>query len=311
LFNKILVPLDGSKLAEKALPYAAEMVSKFGSHVTLLAAGAAPDTNQHDEAEDYLRKTSASLEQIVKKKTPAMKDNVTTAITGQTGFLNNAAIEILDYAQKQDMNMIIMATHGRTGITRWMLGDTANKVAQAFSCPIMLIRAKTDVPAVIRLRKILVPLDGSKEGEAVLSYVENLAEKLNPNIVLLNVVELLYHVYAYEAAVGYGGAGIVRVPYNPEEMKPFRDTAEKYMRKISGRLAEKKIETSTEVRVGAPGDEIIEAEEEIGPDLVVMSTHGHSGFGRFDHGSITDKVLHGGNAPLLLVRPQQTEKAKP
>ena len=67
----------------------------------------------------------------------------------------------------------------------------------------------------------------------------------------------------------------------------------------------KGIQTSYEVRTGSPGEEIIKVEGEMRPDMVAMSTHGHSGFGRWDHGSIADKVIHAGNTPLLLVRPRQ------
>ncbi len=312
MFNKILVPLDGSKLAEKALPYAEEMVIEFGSKVTLLSAGAPEDTPLHDEYYQYLNKTYPAVEERIKKTvaSPAKKKvKIDTALTGRIGLVNDAAAEILDYADKQDFNMIIMATHGRTGAMRWVLGDTANKVARAFSCPLLLIRAKTDVPESVHIKKILVPLDGSKEGEAVLPYVEAFAAKLKPEIILLHVVDLLYHVYAYPAAAGYGGDGIVRVPYTPEEMKPSVETGEKYIKGISDKLAEKGISNKTEIRTGTAGEEIMEAEGERRPDLIIMSTHGHSGFGRFEHGSITDKVLHGGAAPLLLVRPPKPKSS--
>ena len=310
MFNKILVPLDGSKLAEKALPYADEMAIHFGANITLFHSGATGETTKHNEMQAYLNKTSAEMEKRIanafaNKSKP--KAQVDTAITGTTGFINNAAAEILSYADTGNIDMIIMGTHGRTGVTRWMLGDTANKVARAFTCPILLIRAVTEVPDDIHFQRILVPLDGSKESEAVLPYVENLVGKIKPDIKLLNVVDLLYHVYAYPAAAGYGGDGIVRVPFNPEEMKPYREAGEKYIKGISVKLSEKGYKNGAEVRVGVPGDEIIEAEKAIKPDLVVMSTYGHSGFGRWEHGSITDKVLHAGMTPLFLVRPQKSK----
>lgn len=309
MFNKILVPLDGSKLAEKALPYAEELATDFGSKVTLLSAGAPEDTPQHDEYFAYLKKASATLAEDFKNS--KVKAEVNTAITGNAGMTNDVAAEILDYADKQDFNMIIMATHGRTGITRWVLGDNANKVARAFTCPLLLIRAKNDVPKTVQIKKILVPLDGSKESEAVLPFAEAFASKTKAEISLLHIVEMLYTVTAYPAAAGYGGAGIVRVPYTPEEMKPSIDVGEKYIKSVSAKLAEKGFSNKTEVRAGTGGEEIIEVEAKMHPDLTIMSTHGHSGFGRFEHGSVTDKVLHGGSSALLLVRPpQKSPKAK-
>jgi nucleotide-binding universal stress UspA family protein len=304
LFNKILVPLDGSQLAEKAIPFAEEMIAKFGASVTLLSTDAPEDTPKHDEYYEYLNKTQAVMEQDLKKYAPAKKAKINTAITGRTGLLGDPASEILDYADKEDFNMIIMATHGRTGITRWVLGGTANKIARTFSCPLMLIRAKAVVPKPVDIKKVLVPLDGSRESESVLPFVETIAAKLRPDITLVHIVELLYHVTAYPEIASYGGAGIVRTPYSPDEMKPFQETGEKYLKSISDSFMKKGIRHTTELRTGIPAAEIIEMETKLHPDLVVMSTHGQSGFGRFDNGSVTDKVLHAGTTPLLMVRPQ-------
>ena len=241
------------------------------------------------------------------KKSPALpsgeKGKVASAVVGSVGLLTHPAEEILGYAEKENISLIVMATHGRTGIRRWTLGDTANKVARASKCPVLLIRANTDVPESVHLDGILVPLDGSKLSEAVVPYIENLASKLKTKISLINVVEPPYHYYP-----GYGGAGyesLVRAPYTEEEIKPLKEVAEKYVKSVSEKLMAEGIKTSYEVKVGSAGEEIIKVEEEIHPDMVAMSTHGHSGFGRWEHGSVADKVLHHGNIPLLLVRPKQ------
>jgi len=88
-----------------------------------------------------------------------------------------------------------MGTHGRTGIKRWALGSTADKVARSFTCPVLLIRANADVPETIHLENILVPLDGSVQSETVLPYVADLAAKLKVKVNLLHIVEMPYHTY--------------------------------------------------------------------------------------------------------------------
>jgi len=222
------------------------------------------------------------------------------------GIIANPAAEILDFAEKEKVDLIIMATHGRTGISRWALGSTANKVARASVCPLLLIRAGAKKPGKAGLGKMLVTLDGSKPGEAVLPYIEALASGLKSQVSLLYVVEPLYHVYPYAEGLGYyGTAGVVRVPYTEEEMKPTREVAEKYINDVNEKLSTKGVRTNYAVRMGSPGEEIIKVEGEMRPDLVVMSTHGHSGFGRWEQGSVTYKVLHAGSTPLLLVRPKQ------
>jgi nucleotide-binding universal stress UspA family protein len=234
------------------------------------------------------------------------KTGVKGELRGSPTLITNAAAEILDFAEKEKVSLIIMATHGRSGISRWTMGSTANKVAQASRCSLLLIRAGSVVPRKVSLDKILVTLDGSKPSEAVLPYIEALAPRLKSRVSLLNVVEPLYHVYPYSDGVGYyGSAGVVRVPYTEEEMRPTKDVAEKYLVDINDKLSTKGVRSSYVLRTGSPGEEIIKAEEEMRPDMVAMSTHGHSGFGRWSHGSVADKVLHAGTTPLLLVRPNQ------
>ncbi len=309
MFKRLLVPLDGSELAEIALPYAEEVAKHLGSEVILLNVRTPAEDPDNPEHRVYISKMAATIEQDIKKShalPPGGKVKVESAIIGSPGLLIHPAEEILDYAEKENISLIVMATHGRTGIRRWTLGDTANKVARASKSPVLLIRANTDVPESVHLDKILVPLDGSKQSEAVLPYIENLASKLKPRISLLNVVEPPYHYYPSAAGLGYyGGEGILRAPYTEEELKPLKVAAEKYVKSVSGKLTAQGIKANYEVRVGSADEEIIKAEGEIHPEMVAMSTHGHSGFGRWEHGSIADKVLHHGNTPLLLVRPKQ------
>jgi nucleotide-binding universal stress UspA family protein len=310
MFKRLLVPLDASELAEIALPYAEELAIHLGSEVILIHVRTPADVPENLDHRVYISKMAATTEQNVKKSPalpPGEKVKVASAMVGSLGSLTHPAEEILDYAEKENISLIVMATHGRTGISRWALGSVANKIARASKCPVLLIRASSNVLESVHLDKILVPLDGSKQSEAVLPYIENLASKLKTKISLLNIVEPPYHYYPSSAGLGYyGGEGILRVPYTEEELKPLKVAAEKYIKSISEKLIAKGIKTSYQVKVGSAGEEIIKAEGEIHPDIVAMSTHGHSGFGRWEHGSIADKVLHAGNTPILLVRPRQS-----
>lgn len=310
MLGKILVPLDTSKLAEIAIPYAEEFAVKFGSEIDVLHIRTPTDTPDKPEHRAYISKMAGEIEQHIKKSPalpPGEKVKVVSSIVGPPKVITHPAEEIVDYADKKNTGLIIMATHGRTGIRRWALGDTANKVARASKCPVLLIRATAGTSKGVHLEKILVPLDGSKLSEAVLPYIEYLASKLKVGINLLFVVELLYHIYPYSDSTGYfGSSGVVRVAYNEKEMQPAKEVAEKYIKNVNDKLAAGGMKTSYQVRIGSPAEEIIKTESEMRPDIVVMSTHGHSGFGRWDHGSVTDKVLHTGNTPLLLVRPRQS-----
>jgi nucleotide-binding universal stress UspA family protein len=232
MYKRMLVPLDGSELAERALPYAKELAIHLGSEVILINVRMPAENPDEPEHRFYISKMAAATEQDIKKSPalpPGQKVKVESAIIGSPGLLTHPAEEIVDYAEKENVSLIVMATHGRTGIRRWTLGDTANKVARASKCPVLLIRANTDVPKSVHLDKILVTLDGSKQSESVLPYIENLASKLKTKISLLNIVEPPYHIYPYSEGMDYyGGEGIVRVPYTEEEIKPLKLVAEKY-----------------------------------------------------------------------------------
>jgi nucleotide-binding universal stress UspA family protein len=153
--------------------------------------------------------------------------------------------------------------------------------------------------------RILIPLDGSKLGEAALSYVEKLISRLAPEekveITLFHVITAVRHPLHIPA-----GGGAVSVPYNEEELAEMKDAATDYLNKVSDGLRNKKVTVMCKVSVSEnPADEIIKAEVEVNADLVAMSTHGRSGIFRFAIGSVADKVLRGGSVPVLMVRARE------
>jgi len=306
MYKRILVPLDGSELAEIALPLTQELAEKLDSEIILLNVRAPGEDPENPEHRVYLSKMAETLEQKIRKSgdiPPGQKMKVESHIIGSTGLLTHTAEEIVDFAEKENVSLIIMATHGRTGVRRWALGSTAEKVVRVAQCPVFLVRANLDAPDKIQLSKILVPLDGSKQSETVLTRIQNLAPKMQAQVTLLHVVVPPYHVYPLAEMPGYYGvAGMVRVPYSEDEIKPLIESAEEYLQKVSDKLTNEGVKTSYRVKVGPAAEEIITATDELGADMVAMSTHGESGFSRWEHGSIADKVLHAGNTPLLLVR---------
>ncbi len=155
-------------------------------------------------------------------------------------------------------------------------------------------------------KRILVPLDGSKVGEAALPQVEELVSKLLPvvkvEVTLFQVVSSLVH---YVVA----GEATARVPYTEQEVEQTKKRSMDYLDKAGESLRSKKVSVKIKVAVGKAAEEIIKAADEINADLIAMSTHGRSGFSRWAFGSVTDKVLRGGNKPVLMVRaPEETEQ---
>jgi len=147
--------------------------------------------------------------------------------------------------------------------------------------------------------RILVPLDGSRVGEAALPAIEELAGKLAPQthveVTLLGVVTSLRHW----VVVGEASAP---VSYTEDEMKLIRGRVERYLLGAGAGLKSKGVTVKTIVQMGDAAEEILKAANEIKADIIAMSTHGRSGLRRLAFGSITDKVLRGANMPVLTVR---------
>ena len=155
------------------------------------------------------------------------------------------------------------------------------------------------------LRKIIVPLDGSKVAEAVLPFVEEIVSGLKRGIkgevTLIHVLSPTYYVVAGEAGAP--------VPYTDAEIEQIKNKTMDYLDKASEGLRSKGAIVECKVGVGRAAEEINKVADEINADLVAMSTHGRSGLSRWAFGSVTDRVLRGGNRPVLMVRvPRETQK---
>jgi nucleotide-binding universal stress UspA family protein len=295
MYKKILVPLDSSELAEIALPYAEGLAARLGSELTLIHICDSEKAEDYPEHEAYIQKIAETVRQRLEvegiKVEPAH-------------LVGHAAEQIVDYADREDTGLIVMATHGHSGIRRWVLGDVASKVVRATNRPVALIRAegaRIDVRETGVMRKALVPLDGSKESEAIIPHVEELASMLKAEVVLLHVMAPTYFVYSIPGET-------VQMPFTPEDMERFKAKADHYLETVIAALKNKGINARAEVAIGAAADEIIRLADEIQADIVAMSTHGRSGISRWAFGSTADKVLHAGNKPVLLVRTTDTSK---
>ena len=147
--------------------------------------------------------------------------------------------------------------------------------------------------------RVLVPLDGSKVGEAALPVIEKLITKLSPEIkveiTLFGVITLLRHW----VVVGEASAP---VSYTEEELRLIKQRITDYLEKAGETLRSKGIVVNTRVNTGNAAEEILKAADEINADMIAMSTHGRSGLRRLAFGSITDKILRGASVPVLLVR---------
>lgn len=149
--------------------------------------------------------------------------------------------------------------------------------------------------------RILMPLDGSKMGEAALSYVNGFISRLAPGeaveIILFHAITVVRH------NVHYQGGGVMSIPFREDELDQFKEESQAYLERVSKRLQHDKVTLVCKVAVNENAAEaIIEAEKETNAHLVAMATHGRSGISRYTIGSVADKVMRGGGVPVLMVR---------
>jgi nucleotide-binding universal stress UspA family protein len=281
MYNKILVPLDGSKLAEGVLPYVRFLATALQLPVELLHVDDS-ETALRIEGADYLQNVAASLSNHASVRCHVEK--------------GAAAEVILDSASADSGALIAMATHGQSGGQRWLLGQVAQKVLQASANPLLLIRPdeKKLPTGAARLATIIVPLDGSHLAEKIFSHVVYLATRLQLAVVLIRTYTLPTSGYFIAAGL------------SPSDVK---NLAEKIKGEVTSYLQAKVRELTAQgvgkvsfvLMEGKGPDEIIELAQSTSDNLVAMSTHGRSGIGRWVLGSVTDRVVsYSGNAVLVI-----------
>ena len=306
MYRKILVPLDGSALAEVILPYARELARRLVLDVVLIHVAEKKESKSIQLHRVYVDNIADAIRRDIadagnrKKASPreAGKSNISGEVV--VGY---PAEEILRYSDENDIDLILMATHGRSGIRRWVMGSVADRVLRASRAPVLLVRA--GIPQDIARDEwpgtVLVPLDGSGLAELVLPHVAALAGPQNArasDVVLLRVCEPLGMpaVAPPEVTVSWGDIA-------SKHMAQSKSLAKKYLVRLEKQLNEAGVRASSEVLGGQPAETIIDYANKKRYSLIVMATHGRSGLSRWAYGSVAEKVLLAVSSPLLLVRP--------
>ena len=290
MFKKLLIPLDGSEKAEIVLPYAEEIAAKCGSEIVLVSVS---DTALGDIRHLYL----PYLERTAERVKQQLKDwGATKEIVVQVKpLIGKPADEILRYVEEYGADMVVISSRG-AGKGTWAMGNTAWKVLQAADKPVLLIQRPPNAASLERkrlLKKILLPLDGSEIGGTVIPYVETLAQALGAEVILFHILET--------PSVGVLAPGL-EISYRATTIETEKKVHQKYLGEVEKRMEGKGLSASIVVNMGPAIDEIIKYAENNSVDLIAMSTHGRSGIRRWVFGSVTHRVLHNGNTPVLTVR---------
>lgn len=304
MLSSLLIPLDGSKFSEGSLPFAGDIARATGAsmHVALVHVPYEPEhllgntqfsfegasTAEYDDM--YRRREEEYLAGLVER---LAADGVPTDSRVLDG---EVADGLTEYADEVHSDMILMTTHGYTGVNRLWLGSVADEMIRHTTIPLFVVHPKeagaSDKPLTIR--HILIPLDGSELAENVIGPAAELARATGARITLL-------HVVPSGESSGWPVLASLR-----ERPVPPLDAALSYLEGVQEELTRDGLDVEVVAKYGhTPATAIVDAAEHLGVDVIAMATHGYGGLRRTLLGSVADKILRSSTLPLLVMRPMQ------
>ncbi len=288
-YQKVLVPLDGSELAERAIPYAKAIAKSEGSEIILFTVS----TN----SERLDRPMKAYLDAKTKElESQRIKVPAVTAY-------GNVAEEVIKFAEKHKVDLIIISTHGHSGIKRWMLGSVAEKILYGTSTPVLLIKSKSPKTSKVEFKKVLTTLDGSAFAETSMPYVKELTKGTGGEVILLRICEPPTLSADRSPAIKPSWE-----EYQDTLMTEIKQQALEYLEKVKANF--KITPVKGQVVMGQAADGILEVAQKEKVDLIAMTTHGRTGVSRWVYGSVATRIVGESLQPILLIRPSVPKEPK-
>lgn len=291
----IIVPLDGSELAETALPYAAALAAALRTHLVLVTVWEGSETNLGAAFSTMAIEIEKGAQDYFTEYLDGVRARSSRADQTRAIVRAGDAIEtILAVTDETGARMLAIATHGRSGLGHWLYGGTAGRLLRAAHVPVLTVGPHVRPPSTdgAAIKHVMVPLDGSPSSEAALPVAQTVAAALGAKVSLVRAVRWAAQTYPYSLPEAY-------VPQLDEELEggPMA-----YLRRIEGGFKDKGDVDAFVVR-GAVAEGLLEVVDQQSVDLVVMTTHARAGLARAALGSTADRMLQG-KAPVLLVRPE-------
>ncbi len=291
MYKAILVPLDGSAVSEQALPAAVALTRRTGARLHLVQVV----SFRQEKEEEYLREVSGRVCEDVGESVDFRLVEERTSDPLFPPSNAEVATALRRYCEENDIQLVVMSTHGRGALRRAWLGSVADTVIRGSRLPVLLVRPGTwkEAPDGSHFRRIIVPLDGSESAARVVAYAAELAQLEHARVTLIRIVpppvllDAPYWVATTDEAVT-NLKGIAR-----EELEKKVEQL-----RLEGLHADAVIEIGPE-----PAAAILEYVEAEGIDLIAMTSRGRSKWERLLLGSVAERVLHHARTPVLLFPP--------
>ncbi len=310
MYKRMLVPLDGSKLAEETFPYARELAGRLDLDLDFLYVNNPLMPQLLPMSQFYIDKIAESVKaqvRIIQANTKGKEATRNIEIRSRvvSGY---PAEEILKYAEENQIDIILLATHGASGVRRWAMGSVAYQVLHASRIPVWLVRSGIPEQIVYDQwprRTILVPLDGSRLAESALPHAEAVARLRGSQvteILLLSVYAPEIYPVKYYFQMDYPPTVPLKYEdYVQQEIDQARERCKKYLKNIADQFTAKGINVRTQAVMGEAAEEIIKCAGQNPFQLIVMASHGRSGLSHLTFGSVAERVLLETNIPVFMI----------
>jgi nucleotide-binding universal stress UspA family protein len=295
--NRLVVPLDGSPLAEAALPAALEMAQRFGARVMLLhvmergaprSVHGQPHLVEESEALDYLKRVADRLE----------KQGVAVEYHVHPNLEQDVARSISEHTVELGAELVVMSVHGWGGLRDLLIGSIAQQVLRRGTTPVLLARPATDGQEVpFACHRILVPLNGDPSHEVALPAAVEVGRACGSEVHLLVVVPTLQTIRGDQAA-----AAVLTPRATAAALDLQQEQAASYLCELAARLQSEGVAASATIRRGDPARVVVDVASQLGVDLIVAATHGRGGLEALWAWRVGPQVLAHLKQPILLVR---------
>jgi nucleotide-binding universal stress UspA family protein len=305
MFKHLLAPLDGSITAECTLPHLVALARLYQARVTLVRVLDFPETGLDKQPTDplqwqlYKAEAQAYLDDVAQRlRTEAVLETKPVLLEGE------AAESICDFAHSNDVAMIIISSHGQSGLSRWNVSSVAYKIVQRAHRSVMIVRAYNageQALTGLRYARLLVPLDGSQRAEGVLSTADTIARAHEAQLLLAHVVVKPEMPHQFPLTAD-----------DKELIEHFvvriREAATQYMELLRDRMYPFEFSLLTSRNIALALHDLAEEAE---VDLVVLGAHGSSGKTKWSYGSVATSFIEYGSVPLLVVQDLDPEEVEP
>jgi nucleotide-binding universal stress UspA family protein len=306
MYQKILVPLDGSKVAEAILPWVVWLARGFDARVTLLTV--APPGKEAGQPSPRVSgpagvetEERSALEPIRYLEGVAQYLAMRHIEAEQVVASGDAPQEIMSQGRERGCDLLAMSTRGRSGLGRGLLGSVTDAVVRSSEIPLVVVSPRggqRDQLEGMALKRVVAPLDGSPLAETVLPHVKEMARRLSLEVALIRVVTV----------PTWPGAGHEGYPVEVTGLEERLEAeAAAYLERMGRGFSDEGIPTQWKVLKGSPGPTILAYAQERSGNLVAISTHGRSGLGRLVIGSVADLLIRSLGTPVLVVGPSRPQ----